>query len=164
MEITKSELRQILKTNTHNKTNLFKGVVLGKCGVECFVNDDCSEDILKEKFCDGVTQKQKVENYFCNDATNKCLMTENENVLGVSLGVCGVECLTDDDCKERNGFVGENYCKDNNVVSCEKNVCANNLDFRVVNDCSDICVDATCMNRTFIEKIKDFFQKYINEV
>ena len=26
MEITKSELRQILKTNTHNKTNLFKGV------------------------------------------------------------------------------------------------------------------------------------------
>jgi len=81
-----------------------RGIVLGKCGVECNTDANCpTDEVFGEKYCDGLNVVQQTKDYFCSGY--KCIYAETPKVIEV----CSYQC--------QNGVcVG---CIENEIVQIE---------------------------------------------
>lgn len=149
------------------------GKVINQCDVQCLDHSDCDiyDGFVGEQYCDGITLVQKYDDYncvgmSCTPPSVNQVFKDIRNI-GLEVGKCGVECLTDSDCNN-DGYVGEKYCQDNNVFYnyedyyCsinDSNTCKFELIPKMITECEDLCIDSQCIDRTFFEKVIDFIKE-----
>ncbi len=105
--------------------------------IECDMDSDCGIDgplgnefcstnnTLRQKFINFTCMNPGEENSFCKNETTEtitqqCLLCVNDQCVNPELN-----CETDDDCGI-DGFVGEEFCTENNVMKNFRNVTCNN--------------------------------------
>ena len=104
----------------------YKGIVIGKCGVECS---------LGKTKCEGYNYYE-CSNYKWKDK-------------GKVIGKCGVECLEDRNCGETT--VSDNYCYNRNVYrNITKNICQNykciqQTEKKLIEKCKYGCEGGECI-------------------
>jgi hypothetical protein len=136
------------KTKTYEDTFQIQESCNAQCNLMDYYEEPyCSNDDLFKVFHDF-----SCVDYQCVE-TIKTVLAQNCSNFCIS-GFC-TTCITDANCGT-NGYIGDKYCKDNNVYQDYKSYSCNNpatatsscksdVEERIVDECTDECMDGRCV-------------------
>ena len=134
----------------------------GKCTkVECNDDDDCNSDFFTNNYCSENNVVKDFHDFSCNAYKHKC----EENISIIELKMCtdlcengycvDVQCRKDSDCGQ-NGFVGDEFCKNDDVYQDFKSFdcrysgtsnsqCISDVESTLIEECQHGCNNGQCI-------------------